>query len=621
MIKHPGNPRLTIGLAGALICIFLLSGSVQTYYDDTHYGLTYYMARSCGYTGMQAYRIASADVSVDTADLTEPVQKRRMAEAAAVGSVAEVVVNSADPLRGDFQEPRVKFHAFRDARPVGRMMPTQAAIQLADDEIKKQENTLRGLAARQRNPGVLLHFIQDESSHKGYTSLGGHWASSSNSAVSTLAAPDLPEGATTDYLQHDETAARNMISATIGALRRFMAEMPTTQRPAACTLAAIADVPDAKGRPILNLLMEANNVHSQPAQYVRQLPDAVGNALGVGPGAPDATIADGVVRAKLGSQEVYPYANHNYHIPYEFDRDGNVTNLPVGIVSGSLETLSSAANPLDGLTLYGNLRVKLGGPGATGRPAQVSVWAAPTRKSEVPYQLDCQTETAGSAEFFNLPVGDIIIQAVMGNVVTKQRITLNRLMQNEVLNLPASDRVADNCSQPVEPDKFTQACMISRGTMARRMAGAAMNDTSIGQMQKAEAPIQGLVNQEGSCLAQSPDVAGQKKAAPAPPAIPPTPLGEKPDKAGAKSAPGGTSTPGEKHILRSVLIGLTIGAAAGAADMAYEAKKESKDCGPEPAYPKTPTSSSIASFVSAMKTYCSCYKPGSTYVGDVGCVK
>ena len=41
--------------------------------NDTHYVLTYFLARQVGYTRQQAQQIASANVSVDTDVNTEPL--------------------------------------------------------------------------------------------------------------------------------------------------------------------------------------------------------------------------------------------------------------------------------------------------------------------------------------------------------------------------------------------------------------------------------------------------------------------------------------------------------------------------------------------------------------------
>src|SRR5260221_411037 len=62
-----------------LMLIAFTEGRAYAYYDDVHYALTYVVARHLGYTPLQAYRIASACVSVDYAPETEPVQGSNLA--------------------------------------------------------------------------------------------------------------------------------------------------------------------------------------------------------------------------------------------------------------------------------------------------------------------------------------------------------------------------------------------------------------------------------------------------------------------------------------------------------------------------------------------------------------
>src|SRR3954451_15992497 len=53
--------------------VVLTSLPARGYDNDTHFWFTYYLAVEAGYTRMQAMQIASADVSVDYDDDTQPV--------------------------------------------------------------------------------------------------------------------------------------------------------------------------------------------------------------------------------------------------------------------------------------------------------------------------------------------------------------------------------------------------------------------------------------------------------------------------------------------------------------------------------------------------------------------
>ena len=68
----------------------------QAYDSDTHYLLTYYLARKVGYSPEEARRIASANVSIEREvnTSTEPMQGKGISKAA--------------------QAPRINYHAFED---------------------------------------------------------------------------------------------------------------------------------------------------------------------------------------------------------------------------------------------------------------------------------------------------------------------------------------------------------------------------------------------------------------------------------------------------------------------------------------------------------------------------
>lgn len=403
-----------------VIGIGLASRSVETFYDDAHYSLTYYMARSCGYTPLQAYRIASANVSIDYSALTEPVQADK------------------DPLFGGKlpfgtvtgpQEPRVRFHAFRDSRPP--IKPPN----VADAAIKTQEQQLWELSVRQRNPGVYLHFLQDEVSHSGYASFGGHWFPESVRTIMTegasdllthvnLADPNLPYGATTDYLSHDATNTSIMVNETLGALVRFMGASSSTQRPAACDYTRVAAV-------VSQLVAENKVPRTLLQQYPGQINKNVGKPFNLDEGTPNASKADAVViKALSADRQLARYRNHKNHVGYAYNRDGDVS-----------------PTSLDEFTLYGTVQATV----REGQPRQsvgVSLWAAATRSGDRPYQLAC-SETAGTATFTNIPVGDLIVQTVtQAGTVTRKPLLLDRLQQAVIVDGPQETERGEACSEP-----------------------------------------------------------------------------------------------------------------------------------------------------------------------------
>lgn len=397
---------------------------VDTYYDDTHYSFTYYMARTCGYTPDQAHRLASANASVDYSPFTEPVQSFGVTDAA--------------------QGPRVRFHAFRDAR-----LYSGTEKNLADRAIQGQARALWQLGRDTTNPGVFLHFLQDQAPHAGYASGLGHWGAdvpgilnpgggiagataSDRIGANALADPDLPWGATTDFLSYNSFRANEMIDRTFAALTRFMSEAsPGVQRPRGC---AVGDM-----RQVLAALIRGNPLPPTLSQYLSQRPGSLER------GTPDVAAVNSVIRQSLNrQQEVQAY--HEQRIEYVYDAAGR----PIG------ENALPSLDPLDRFVLYGALQIRLQQAGANQGPVKVSVWAPPTRRGERPYQLDCKTSAVVSPIqrqdllFENLPVGDVIVQTVApGGTVTRETLELDRRELSLVIDVPAETERSRQCGEQV----------------------------------------------------------------------------------------------------------------------------------------------------------------------------
>lgn len=152
-----------IRLSG-LAALLLSASSAHAYYDDVHYGLTYYIARQTGFTSQQAYRIASACSEVDWDERTEPVQ---------LGAQLQALLS---PLGGNIHQPRMRFHAFRnESDPVRQVIGNEPDGMAAQDEVMKSLQDLFKFTARvTKNPGVYLHALQDVVPHHGYGTFWGH---------------------------------------------------------------------------------------------------------------------------------------------------------------------------------------------------------------------------------------------------------------------------------------------------------------------------------------------------------------------------------------------------------------------------------------------------------------
>jgi hypothetical protein len=200
--------RVTLTLVFLSIAMSLTAPRVNAYDDDTHFWLTYYLARKVGYTPLQALQIASADISVDYDPQTWPVL----------------------PHSFSLQGQRKKFHAFPSTKQakhcrkkVRKEMGKDKNSSLTLDERKQMESGVYQClkpeldmqeaqrwddALRTGNPGVFLHYYQDRFAHRGFESRVGH-----------LRAAHVP-----DFLSSDSEKAKLMAKETVRMLRRFMSE-------------------------------------------------------------------------------------------------------------------------------------------------------------------------------------------------------------------------------------------------------------------------------------------------------------------------------------------------------------------------------------------------------------
>ena len=157
-----------------LVCVHV--STAMAYDNDTHFWFTYYLAVEAGYTPVQAMQIASADVSVDYDDDTQPVLPS-----------LESLASLRHPL-DHFQYVRNRLHALPMKSEIMKAanLPdgywwnplvitdpkTLTAAHAIVDARKKVfwADTL----AEGRNPGPFLHFLEDTFAHDGFASYIGH---------------------------------------------------------------------------------------------------------------------------------------------------------------------------------------------------------------------------------------------------------------------------------------------------------------------------------------------------------------------------------------------------------------------------------------------------------------
>ncbi|MFN0139516.1 MAG: DUF6765 family protein [Pyrinomonadaceae bacterium] len=150
------------------------------YDDDTHFWLTYYLARKSGYTQTAASQVAAACISVDYDPDTEPAFP------------AYNFFRDFFNFRKYQQMVRTNLHALPDKQKITnaikRLDPDRKSrvwdpnIEI-DDKIlaemdrltlEKQETLWANTVRQSENPGVFLHYLQDKFTHRGFASVVGH---------------------------------------------------------------------------------------------------------------------------------------------------------------------------------------------------------------------------------------------------------------------------------------------------------------------------------------------------------------------------------------------------------------------------------------------------------------
>ena len=350
-------------------------------------GLPISLRDSIGYTPEQAWRIASASVSVDHSPETEPVQGPRLS-----AQFLGMAVLSNPPLPGDEQlqlfrqeaEAQWRFHAFRDSAPFSAVVRQRPAG--GSRRRRSQEAAGNPLPGRrgERNLGIFLHSFQDSVPHARYVTPFGHW-------ICPPEAPGmgLPIGSTTDWLSfRDKDANLQLVNDTANRLLSFAndaAETKPKQRLHAYDAANMSQFidgmrqvnaapPSLQGGSIEAITLEAIKAKASDPKHAD------------GPTVPAAltVINQAMERVQMVEKAIPPEP-----IPYELK-----LSPPPG--TGAYFT------DRDKSVLFGELRVKVvvEGQGSTSPsgnlPLRVRVLAIPTQRGETEYELESETDASPS---------------------------------------------------------------------------------------------------------------------------------------------------------------------------------------------------------------------------------
>jgi hypothetical protein len=216
--------RLTVMAA---LLLLATPSSVFAYDNDTHFWLTYYLARKTGYSHVQAEQVASANISVDLDVHTDPVVARPnfLNDIFKPGFMLQFVRATlhALPMRSDLVsefngtidrngkqrtfftfDPRIECEDpnIADCDPDRVLWLDERA--LAGQKLRWDNVVDMSRANNGDNPGVFLHYLQDKYAHRGFTSVMGHAGYRR-----------------VDYLASDREKARRMVRDTVNYLIEF----------------------------------------------------------------------------------------------------------------------------------------------------------------------------------------------------------------------------------------------------------------------------------------------------------------------------------------------------------------------------------------------------------------
>jgi hypothetical protein len=425
----------------AMLSIALVAATAPThvdaYYADVHYALTYYVARVVGCTPAQAYRLASADVSVDYSPPTEPVQ-------------------GIWPTREN-QVPRARFHAFRDETRFERSIGDNEQGPQADAAIKQQGVKLLAAGIEAKNPGVFLHFYQDALPHARYGSRGGHWVDTLNTPTITpggwppitplnleMLFQQLAMGSTTDWLslqnERDPNANAKLLHDTAEIINSTMHKMYSVgagvQRPCLRPLP-----PAGEYLPVLQALRVANPYPKQLFPYDLQFVKRLYDLRRKTDKTPEEIRQEQDLAARYGKHTDGPNVEAaRALLNAAMKQRGMSDDIPDRVNRFDFDEEGAVKGPTDPWVMVASLRVTVtgasGAPGQAAAPVTVTVKVPQLQSAEPEYAIDRASSAGQPVEFTRLPVGKLILEVSRaGGAAVRHEVTLDRVNNEATVNL------------------------------------------------------------------------------------------------------------------------------------------------------------------------------------------
>jgi Mg-chelatase subunit ChlD len=333
------------------------------------------------------------------------------------------------------------------------------------------------------NPGVFMHFFQDEVPHAKYGTGGGHWPIVTSGAVMSTELQGLPIGGSTDWLSFRSAAENDaLVNQTVAYLTSFMRQTMPAQhiRPLDNTVVAhliealrsVNPAPLPLHDPSISVLRDAEGMAAAGVMDKDAALGHFGNQAGLSPAEMDnirrqragprfepalekidAAFVEAGFRAD--PQMAFERIPHDSR-QYDYDGFGNLVSRPDPFVlSGELTVNVVDRKPVTPASPDRNgLLGATANPGASQvlPPVQVTVIVrmAKSKVDDEEYVLGEVHTTPGTpAVFDKMPIGELIVEVVGGKSVVAARESVNLLTQKRSLDVSISSELlngpAVNC--------------------------------------------------------------------------------------------------------------------------------------------------------------------------------
>jgi S1-C subfamily serine protease len=407
------------------------------YWDDVHYYLTYYIARTVGYTPEQAQRAAAADLTVDYCATTEPTQMSAMDYLAGAREDAP-----------EKPAPRWEFHAFRNGTQFPGAVGNDPKGPDADKAISKQLDALWAVATSETNvnPGAYLHFVQDLGPHYGFGSAFGHYFNPADPVGSTLKARQagLSIGGTVDWLgSRTYSPYKDVATMTATSLTQFLSLMSPRRE--------VRQWDQGRLDALVAALEQANDYppplqSDELALYTAYVKSRFGAATAPtltpeqqarfakhsnGPDLNAAALEVAKAMQAAGMMETSVKSHLEARKQFTSDANGNVT-----------------PGQLDQYVLTGKLKVIVPATGARNEPlVGVVIRAPPAFWNDYDYILNPgagNNPLPYSVTYENIPVGDVTVdvQTPVGDVLATQVVKVDKRWNEVTLRVAPGEQAA-----------------------------------------------------------------------------------------------------------------------------------------------------------------------------------